>query len=48
MKETSLLKPLFRAIDKVIFGMDYYELEKEPETIEASSNEEMETESCCK
>ena len=45
MKNTSLLMPLFRAIDKVIFGIDdYYEVEKEPESIEQSSNEDIEIE----
>lgn len=41
MKNSSLLLPLFKTIDKVLFGLDEMnELDKQPEEIECENEEE--------
>jgi len=45
MKSTSLLMPLFRKIDKVLFGIDdLVEIEKQNEFLESDNEEEFDVE----
>lgn len=41
MKENSILMPLFRTIDKVLFGIEEInEIEKQPDMTESDNDEE--------
>jgi hypothetical protein len=41
MKNSSLLIPLFKKIDKILFGIEEInEIEKQPEVIESDNDEE--------
>lgn len=45
MKSNSILVPLFRTIDKVLFGIEELnEIEKEPEFIQSENEEEFDVE----
>lgn len=45
MKNSSLLQPLFKKIDKVFFGIeDLNEIEKNPEFLESDNEEEFDAE----
>ena len=45
MKNSSILIPLFKKIDKIIFGIDEVnEIEKQPEFIECDNEEEFDVE----
>lgn len=45
MKNNSILVPLFRTIDKVLFGIDdLHEIEKQPEFSKSDNEEEFDAE----
>lgn len=45
MKNNSILQPLFKKIDKLLFGIDEInEIEKQPESLQSENEEEYDVE----